>query len=163
MKKLSTFGKDHWSTLLFLETQIVDKAFPIDMRRLRVNEIKRAFSNNTPIQWQDSYSTKLKDGSIVSGHDDIDVIDDLEEVGLIKNNGTHLNIYPLLTDKGWKVCEAIRKHKGNGGNFKDFCLSTAGLLHIVGAELETVSANRNDKRYEEPFEREGAYADDDLD
>lgn len=29
--------------------------------------------------------------------------------------------------------------------------------------IETSERNRNDKRYEEPFENDGAYADDDID
>lgn len=122
----SKFGKDHWSTLAFLETQIVEKIFPIDLRRMRVNDSKRAFRNGASIQqlgickWQNSWSTKLKDGTVILGHDDIDVLDDLEDVGYIKNNGTHINIYPLLTDKGRKVCESIRKHKGDGGFFSNF-------------------------------------------
>lgn len=153
----SLFGKDHWSTLLFLETQIVDKAFPIDLRRMRVNDSKRAFSNGASIhsescKWQDSWSTRLKGGAIENGHDDIDVLDDLEDSGYIKNNGTHINIYPLLTDKGWKVCEAIRKHKGNGGTFATFDLSMAGIS-IENPE------HINDKRYSVPFEDDGAYAD----
>ncbi len=118
------FSKDHFSTILFLETQIVDRSFPIDIRRLRVNEKKRIFNNGNPFGWKDEYSTKLKDGTTISGHDDIDVIDDLEDEGYIKNNGTHINIYPKLTDKGWKPCQAIRKHKANGGNYKDFCFSS---------------------------------------
>lgn len=147
----SQFGKDHWSTLAFLETQIVDKSLPIDLKRMRVNETKRAFNNGSPFGWREHYSTILKDGSVASGHDDIDVLDDLEEYGYIKNNGTHINICPELTDKGWKVCEAIRKHKGIGGSFKTFDLSLT--------DLNTESTNRHDKRYEVPFEDEGAYAD----
>lgn len=158
MAQEQQFGKDHWSTLAFLETQIVDKNFPIDLKRLRVNDTKRAFSNGASFHekismWSNDYSTKLKDGSRESGHDDIDVIDELEEKGYIKNNGTHINIYPLLTDKGWKVCNAIREHKGNGGSFSTFDLSMAGIT-IENPE------HRYDKRYEVPFENDGAYADD---
>lgn len=116
------FSKDHWSTILFLETQIVEKAFPIDRRRLRINETKRIFNNGNPFGWNDDNSTKLKDGTIISGHDDIDVIDDLEDEGYIKNNGTHINIYPTLTNKGWKLCQDLRKHKANNGSYKGFCL-----------------------------------------
>lgn len=168
------FGKDHWSTLMFLETQIVDKAFPIDLRRLRINSIKRPFGNGCPFPWSDSNGTRFKDGSINANHDDIDVIDELEEAGYIENCGTVINIYPKLKDKGWKVCEALRKHKGSGGSFKTFDLSMAGILLVTGIEtvntdfakqnnsstVSVLSHTRHDKRYETPFEDDGAYADD---
>jgi hypothetical protein len=146
------FSKDHWSAILFLETQIVNKSFPIDMRRLRVNEKKRFFSNGNPFGWKDEYSTKLKDGTVVLGHDDIDVIDDLEDAGFIKNNGTQINIYPTLTDSGWNLCAALRRHIADNKGYKDFCLYSAGILYISGLE------NINDKRYHAPFENDGAYA-----
>jgi len=149
--KETQFGKDHWSTLAFLETQIVEKQFPIDLKRMRVNDSKRGFKNGNGMGWQDRWSTVLKDGSIASGHDDIDVIDDLEKYGYLKNNGTHINIYPELTKKGFAVCHAIRKHKANGGSFKTFDLSMANII----PECEYI----HDKRYEVPFEDEGAYAD----
>lgn len=153
MAQEQQFGKDHWNTLAFLETQIVERLFPIDLRRMRVNENKRGFRNGNPFGWQDDWSTKLKDGSRESGHDDIDVLDDLENFGYLKNNGTHINIIPKLTEKGRKVCNAIREHKGSGGSFSTFDLSMAGIT-IENPE------HRHDKRYETPFEMEGAYADD---
>lgn len=164
MVKEQQFGKDHWSTLAFLETQIVDRTLPIDLRRMRVNDSKRGFSNgNMNIfpsdksihKWIDEWSTELKDGSLSSGHDDIDVVDDLEKFGYLNNNGTHINIIPKLTEKGLKVCNAIRKHKGEGGSFATFDLNMAGIV------LE--SEYRHDRRYEVPFENEGAYADDEKD
>lgn len=132
--KLHQFSKDHWSTLLFLETQILEKNFPIDRRRLRINETKRIFNNGNPFGWKDEYSTKLKDGTVILSHDDIDVIDDLEDSGCIKNNGTHINIYPTLTDRGWNLCLALKKHKANNGSYKDFCLLSAGILHVSGLQ-----------------------------
>ena len=35
-------------------------------------------------------------------------------------------------------------------------------LNEISTEVEVENENRNDKRYEEPFEMDGAYADDDI-
>ncbi len=132
----SKFGKDHWSCLAFLETQIIDRNFPIDIRRLRVNETKRPFRNGSPFGWNDSYSTKIKGGHQIFGHDDIDVIDDLEDLGYIKNNGTHINIYPSLTKKGHRILSELREHKCNGGSFSNFEPKTCREIQYEMAEVD---------------------------
>lgn len=147
--KESQFGKDHWSTLLFLETQIVDKQFPIDLNRLRINSNKRPFRNCSPFGWKDNYSTILKNGEQEIGHDDIDVVNDLEDFGYLKNNGTNINIYPRLTDKGHAISSALRKHIANGGSTKSFRLEDYGFL-----VTEPVVVSDDD------FEDDGAYAED---
>ncbi len=115
------FGKQHWSLLAFIETQVVDKSFPLDPRRMSCNEKKRGISNGAPFGWNDEYSTENKEGKQeILGHDDIDCFEELEKEGFIKNNGTLLNMYPELTDKGWKCISQIREFKGKGGNYIDF-------------------------------------------
>lgn len=115
------FGKQHWSLLAFIETQVVDKAFPLDHRRMSCNEKKRGISNGSPFGWDDKYSTQNKFGVCeISGHDDIDCFEELINEGFIINNGTLLNMYPQLTDKGWKCIGQLREFKGKGGNYIDF-------------------------------------------
>jgi len=95
-----------------------DKAFPIDRRRMSCNT-NRGITNGCG--WDDKYSTKNNKGEqLILGHDDIDCFEELEKEGFIKNNGTLLNMYPELTDKGWKCISQIREFKGKGGNYKDF-------------------------------------------
>lgn len=115
------FGKQHWSLLAYLETQIVDKAFPIDHRRMSCNEKKRGISNGSPFGWEDKWSTENKEGKQeILGHDDIDCFEELESAGFIENKGTLLNMYPELTEKGWKCSNQLREFRGKGGNYKDF-------------------------------------------
>ena len=150
--KESQFGKDHWSTLLFLETQIVDKQFPIDLNRLRINSTKRPFRNSSPFGWKDDYSTILKNGEKEIGHDDIDVVNDFEDFGYLKNNGTNINIYPMLTERGYSVVSALRRHIANGGSTRNFRLED---YNFAINEVESVLAD-------EDFEDDGAYAEDEL-
>lgn len=118
------FGKQHWSLLAFIETQVVDKCFPLDHRRMSCNEKKRGISNGAPFGWKNEWSTENKEGKQeILGHDDIDCFEELEKEGYIKNQGTLLNMYPLITDKGWKACAELRKFKGQGGNFINFRFS----------------------------------------
>jgi len=123
--KESEFGKQHWSLLAFIETQVVDKSFPLDFRRMSCNNIKRhPLNNGAHFGWDDKYSTENMNGKqLVLGHDDIDCFDELEQEGYVKNQGTLLNMYPNITDKGWRACAELRKFKGNGGNFKEFVFS----------------------------------------
>jgi hypothetical protein len=115
------FGKQHWSLLAYIETQVVDRSFPIDHRRMSCNEKKRGISNGAPFGWDNKYSTENNKGEqLILGHDDIDCFEELESEGYIKNQGTLLNMYPSITDKGWKACAELRKFKGNGGNYIDF-------------------------------------------
>jgi hypothetical protein len=115
------FGKQHWSLLAYIETQVVDRSFPIDHRRMSCNEKKRGISNGAPFGWDNKYSTENNKGEqLILGHDDIDCFEELESEGYIKNQGTLLNMYPSITDKGWRACAELRKFKGNGGNYIDF-------------------------------------------
>lgn len=118
---VDNWGKDHWSLLIFFETQVVDNKKQIDVQRIRINEKKRGFTNgNISSSWKDSYGTIQKDGSIAAEHDDIDVMNELEAEGLCVNNFTEMNPIIELTEKGFAVVADIRKHKARGGNVKTF-------------------------------------------
>ena len=125
MFKLEDFGKDHWSLLAFFETQVVD--YPgkhVDLRRMRVNEFKRGFSNGCVIRLSGNkyeYGTIFKDNQKLDpGHDDIDVMNELEAEGFCKNTFTDMNPVIQLTELGWGTCNKIRQHKGKGGYFSNF-------------------------------------------
>jgi hypothetical protein len=130
---IENWGKDHWSLLVFIETQIVNakntKEFPsskLDLTRMRVNSDKRVFTNGasrmgSTMSWRDTWGTKFKGGEILDPkHDDIDVLDELEESGFVKNHFTDMNPIVSLTKKGYEACNRIRKHKAEGGQFAQF-------------------------------------------
>ena len=125
---MSNWGKDHWSTLLYLETLAVDNsglAKP-DNRKMRTNEIRHPhLKGNTgfPSSALDGsgYPTILKEGE-AKGHDDWDCVDDAIEEELVEDVGTGLNRAYKFTKKGKKAMAKLREFKQEGGSFKDFVL-----------------------------------------
>ena len=126
--KPKEFGKDHWSLLAYIYTQVVDNKNMLDLTRMRVNEMKRGYTNGarkvpgTDIgSWQPTYGTRVKCGTIPDpNHDDIDCLNDLEKAGYVNNLFTDLNPIVQMTDKGFKIAEKVNKHKANGGQFATF-------------------------------------------
>lgn len=93
--KETCFGRDHWSTLLYLETCCVDRRGRIDIRHMRKDG--------------EQYPTRLAKGKLAKGHDDYDCIRDLVAAGYF-----HSEQEPYrLTDKGWaKVGDFRRARAG---------------------------------------------------
>ena len=103
------FGKDHWSTLGYLECRAVDNKGIIDNRHMR-----GMYGNDV------GYPTRLAGGVTLSDHSDFDCMEDLEEAGLLQNKGSGLNPLIKMTAKGSLVSAAIRAHKADGGSFGTF-------------------------------------------
>lgn len=91
------WGKDHRSTLLYVETRCVDYGGKLDRRQLRIGS--------------DEHPTRLADGVDLAGHDDLDCIADFEAAGLLRNHGTGLHPAVSLTDTGWIVAGNMRREK----------------------------------------------------
>lgn len=110
------WGKDHWSTFMYLETRAVDHRGSIDLRHMRTapGGLRRQ-----PVPGD--YPTKLNDGELY-GHDDWDCAEDLEHEGLVENVGTGLNPLYRLTDRGWIVANLIRRHRAEGLPVAEFRL-----------------------------------------
>lgn len=117
---MDEWGKDHWSTLAYIETRIVDHKGFIDNRHMRGRVAE--------------YPTRLANGAIEPLHSDYDCAEDMIAEGLLeggrlswdevmsypqRDRVRHTHIYSLTT-KGWKVAEALRAHKGDGGNYAGF-------------------------------------------
>lgn len=128
---MSKWGKDHWSTLAYLETLAVDHsgiAKPVNAR-MRTNEKRHPHLVGGDFGMGigglgsglggSKYPTRLKDGE-VKDHDDWDCVDDAVEEGLIEDVGTGLNRAYKFTKLGKKVMAKLREFKQEGGNFQDF-------------------------------------------
>ena len=123
---MNKWGKDHWSTLMYLETLAVDHkglAKPVNAR-MRTNEIRHPHLLGNPGFSSDAlngsgYPTRLNDGE-VKGHDDWDCVDDAIEERLIEDVGTGLNRVYKFTKLGKKVIAELREFKQEGGQFRDF-------------------------------------------
>jgi len=139
--KIEDFGKEHWSLFAYLEIRCVDHKGTVNGAHLRHNPAKRPAvvgSDTRGISalvaeghsWKPGYGTRLKgfwkdEGGTdpsrqLPDHDDIDCMEDLEEAGLIKNEGSGLNPLIRMTKEGSRVAGLLREHKANGGQFAEF-------------------------------------------
>lgn len=119
---IEQFGKDHWSTLAFVETRCVDYKGVLDKDKMRCNLNKHATfagprqQNSLIMNWQESWGTCLKDGTILSEHDDWDCLIDLAKANLVEiidiDEG---NI--CLTEAGRNVTHQLRVFKMQGGKY----------------------------------------------
>lgn len=96
------WGSDHWSTFAYIETRIVDYDGSVSAVRMRQDGAK--------------YPTRLKHGGLIYRHNDYNCAGDLVLAGLIEFETGAFKLMPL----GEEVCRQLRKHKANGGNWRDF-------------------------------------------
>lgn len=130
---ITQFGRDHWSTLIYLETVMVECGgfqigFDARMRQGRRNfrvmreecpRPKRSSHTMEAVVMQPEHSTVLADGSIIEGHDDWHCVQDMIENGLLSGEcepGETLH----LTNLGKSFVEQLRDHKRNGGTYASF-------------------------------------------
>lgn len=111
------WGKDHFSTLLYLETRIVDYSGVVRGEQMRARD--------------SSYSCRLRSGE-KKNHGDYDCIEDMIAAGLVigggrnkfsdyeRGKGPNPNLEPFkpfkLTEKGWRLAHLLRRWKGGGKN-----------------------------------------------
>lgn len=125
---MDLWGKDHWSTLAYIECRAVDQKGKLDINQMRCNEQRHPqFAHTMARSMGDGseYATRLRPIKGISvdveldDHDDWDCVDDFVAEGLITEFPESDGIIKL-TVKGWDVAGQLRQHKGNGGNFGEF-------------------------------------------
>ncbi len=117
------FGRDHWSTFAYVECCAVDYKGALDNRRMRCDADRHPGLVNPmldSVQVHNKYPTILAGGEELTDHDDWDCLDDLEAAGFIELGGTGLHPVVALTESGYKVAAALRRHKVQGHAFSDF-------------------------------------------
>lgn len=134
---IEQWGKDHWSTLSYIETRLVEGplvvAFDQRMRQKRRNfrVLAEALRPGSPEARQvsmavpmDSYhGTRLYGGtSVVSNHDDWDCVQDAVAAGLFEGDVNNFEAgFPLkLTAKGYAVVADLRRFKASGGSYHTY-------------------------------------------
>ena len=110
------FGRDHISTLLYIESRYVDHAGKLLNDNLRCNQSRHPFhahaiDDGSDGVWNPKYGTRLVDGTVLAEHDDWDCIDDLVAASLIERHGSAM--YPVfrLTDSGHAMVARLRKER----------------------------------------------------
>lgn len=140
---IDQFGEDHWSTLGYMASVIEDCSgfqvgFDGRMRQGRRNyrvmqeqcaKPKRPGSSALGVVMDKKYSSRLKSGEQVDGHDDWHCVQDMVAAGLagVLRDGVIDIETPVepgvtlgFTTAGWKVAHRLREHKASGGRWKNF-------------------------------------------
>ena len=125
----SRWAKDHWSTLAYIDTRIVDYGGRIDHAHMRCHLSRHPqFVSIDPrgeVRDGARYPTRLRDGEL-KDHDDWDCVEDLIAAGLLEWNGTGIHPVFALTPRGLTVAQRLREHKAGGGQFGAFRMPELG-------------------------------------
>ena len=138
---MARWGRDHWSTLAYLETRIVDHRGRIAHDHMRCHARRHPLMHAAKRRVLSvsgdgsAYPTRLRDGELAD-HDDYDCLDDMIAVGFVTvtmppaPRGTLVTGFVeselmtratyALTAAGVHICAQLRTHKGRGGNWRDF-------------------------------------------
>ncbi len=82
--RIDLWGKDHWSTLSYLETCAVDNKGVPSLDRMRCDIDRHpGLYGSLSMMTPKKYPTLLKYGIKAMNHDDWDCVDDMEAVGLL--------------------------------------------------------------------------------
>lgn len=109
---IDKWGRDHWSTLLYIESICVDgDGVPVAERmRQWAGRPCRGKLRHAAGPMPSTHPTRLKDGTEIHDHDDFNCAADIEAAGLIRWGGTGMLPLFSLTPLGWKVASALRRH-----------------------------------------------------
>ncbi len=114
---MEKWGRDHASTLLYIESCCTDKGGKAGMDQMRSEpgrprkgwQGERGLAPGGPPQQR--YATRLKGGFEMFGHDDWDCAGDFVEAGLLIWHGTSLQPLFELTPLGWEMATNLRKQR----------------------------------------------------
>ena len=107
----SEWGRDHWSTLLYIETRAVAYRGGIDRRHLRINGARHP--GLAHVRGDFVHPTRLRAGRIEPEHDDWDCVEDMVAAEMVEIGGTGLSPIMRLTDFGWQVASRLRRDRAN--------------------------------------------------
>lgn len=139
---MSQWARDHWSTLAYIETVLVDqREFTVSYnprmrssrRMIRVLTEPPALRTATVRNRSYAYGrgafamspeagTILRDGTVLPDHDDWACVQDFAAAGLLTKTADEIDVGTSIkfSPYGWHIATALRQHKANGGNFADF-------------------------------------------
>lgn len=114
---MSMWAADHWSMLRYLAHCIADGK-PVDSYKFRNNSDERPNRACFLHQWKASFSTRTQCG-MIAGHDDWDVLNDLDREGLIIIVDLDKLII-VMTEPGIELARRLIEHRLQGGWLNDF-------------------------------------------
>lgn len=123
------WGKDHWSTLAYLETRCVDGgglqivSDPRMRARRRHFRLLQEFRYSQQAMCMDTTNgTRCCNGVVLSDHDDWDCVTDFSAEGLLQQPVEELEFGDnvRLNRRGLLLAGQLRTHKAVGGRFSTF-------------------------------------------
>ncbi len=133
---VAQWGKDHWATLAYMETVMVEMGFfqvgadprmRSNRRHFRVMaegcpKPARASHGRPGVVMLAEHGTRLKGGGFVSDHDDWMCVQDMAHAGLLSVSADRIQpgAKIKLSDLGVKLMNQLRAFKAGGGMFAKF-------------------------------------------
>ena len=133
---MDRWGKDHWTTLLYLETVCVDRHGKIEPEKMRTSRrnwrLAGMVHGQANIMPKDKYPTRLKPVQaerakydrvdLIGGHDDWECMHDMADLGLLtfkvedeRNSNYPLQVTVQMTPLGReKVAETRERREATG-------------------------------------------------
>ena len=149
---MDQWGKDHWSTLGYVEAVSVENAgfqvgqdprMKTNRRHTRVLAAcprpKRTAGFTLGVTMAPEHATRLKDGTQIANHDDWACLQDFVGAGLFQH-GAEVEPKKVLTlsERGLALTAALRAHKSNGGSYATFESASIGLPDPPSATAKLV-------------------------
>lgn len=117
---IKEFGRDHWSTLLYVEARCTDNGGVPGRQNMRCLDSRHPrYSHGHD---SGAYPTRLAGDKLLPNHDDWDCVDDLERVGLVVIGGTSANPVWQMTPEGQRMVGLLRTHKQSGRGLGSFTM-----------------------------------------
>jgi hypothetical protein len=153
----SYWGRDHWTTLAYIETVMTDLAgFQVgadprmksNRRNFRVMsqqcaKPKRASNQGCAMAlvMEPQHATKLNDGQQIPNHDDWACVQDMAAEGLFVQAPHEVEPRVILqfSEKGNKIANALREFRRGGGKMADFRWPDLTPEGAAGAPANVVS------------------------
>ncbi len=149
--EIDRWGKDHWSTLAYLESRVIDNGGTINNLQMRCDSrLHRHFAHVETMGMTNGgkYPTRLQDSIELEKHDDWSCLEDMVASELViakfrenpKMQGEifgHMEAKVKLTELGTQVSGMLRAHKASGGVFAKFQLSESEV-EIISNSLRRV-------------------------
>ena len=124
---VAKWGRDHWSTLLYVESRCVDYKGEIANERMRTHpRVHRKLLGDAQALYGigGDYPTVLRNGDTIDRHDDWSCLEEMVAHGLVVVVGerdrrpsqhfTGGEVTVRLTDLGWRVAHRIRRDRAEG-------------------------------------------------
>lgn len=118
---VSVWGKDHWDTLLYVESVCVDSFTTenfgqVEPDRMRSGPENRTLASATAVAngaVSGRYPTRLLGTQVLEGHDDWDCLADMEEAGMVEIISLAVG-QVRMTDRGHACSAAVRVARAKG-------------------------------------------------